>query len=314
VALDKRTLVKIAHYYYKEGLTQDQIAQKLYMSRQRVNRLIKMIMEQEIVTIQINGYLDYHIDLEGELEKRYKLKQAVVITASENDGDLFEKLGIAGANYLSDIISDQTIIGVAWGRTLQKVAVHLPKSSHANAAVVQLLGGNNVNSGEVYTQSSEITRIFADRLGATPYFLHAPIFVENKEFKEALLSNASIKVSFDMIKKCNIAITSIGGVSENVTPFKHNLLATEHLTNLKDLGCVGNLCFRYYDIEGNTVETPLNSMLIGPSLQDLRSIPMIIGVGGGREKYDGILGALKGGYLDVLITNHETAQAILSKS
>lgn len=316
--VDERLLVKIAHYYYRQDLTQEQIARKLGMSRQKVNRLIGRLKEEGIVTISIRPYADYCLELEDALEKRFNLSQAVVITRTE-ERDVFETLGVAGANYLDDVVQPDSILGVAWGRTLQSVARHLVSGTKSCLSIVQLAGGVNpenvtAETNEVYTQSSEITRILARKLGATPYFLHAPIFVESQAIKDALMSGLSIRSSFDMIARCSVAMTSIGGVGENATPFKHNLLPREDLVALLELGCVGNICFRYYDIDGNIIPTPFDSRIMGPTIQELKRIPLLVGIAGGEEKVQAILGALRGGFFDVLITDSQTATAVITES
>jgi deoxyribonucleoside regulator len=311
MAEDRRTLVKIAYYYYKQGLTQEQIAQKLLMSRQRVNRLVKRLQDEGIVTIQINGYTDSYIDLESKLENKFHLKQAVVISKMEGE-NLFDSLGLAGANYLNDVIDYNNIIGVSWGRTLHKIAVYLKSEPKKNISVVQLVGATNVTNAAV--QSDEITRVIANKLGGTPHFMYAPTRVKNQETKEALMSEHSIKSSFKMISNCDIVMLSIGEIAEKAPLFEYSYLTEEEHENLKNLGGVGNVCLRYFDINGNLINSPVNSTVMGISIEDLRKIPNIVGIAGGENKVPAILGALRGGYINVLITDNETASWLIEES
>ena len=310
VAEDKRTLIKIAHYYYKQGLTQQEIAEKLLMSRQKVNRLVKRLIEESIVTIHINGYLNNCIDIENELEKKFKLKQAIVVPHMEGE-DLFDSLGAAGAVYLNDIIDDNNIIGVAWGRTMLKLATHLTKTSKKNISVVQLVGATNSENAAI--QSDEITRIIANKLGGTPQFMYAPTFVRNEETKKALMSEESIKSSFNMMNKCHIIINSVGELKQD-PPLSGMLYPSQtELDNLIELGTVGNTCRRYYDINGKIINTSINSTVMGIEIEDLKKIPTVVAIAGGDEKVLAILGALRGGFLNVLITDDETASSLLKK-
>jgi deoxyribonucleoside regulator len=317
MAVDKRLLIKIAYYYYSQNLTQEQIAQKLGMSRQKINRLFKSLIEEGVVTIHINDF-SVNLQLESRLEELYGLKQAIVTSTLDNE-EILKRIGKAGAKYLEEIINDGSIISVAWGRALLSVARQLEGGSKKNVSVVQLTGGMthaniSVQVDEIFRQSGEITRLLADKLKATPYYMNGPIFVENEKIKELLMSETSIRNSFQMIRKSDIAIIGIGGVSEHVTPFKHGHLPHSELETLKKAGAVGNLCFRYFDINGKTVPTSLNERIIGPSIEDLENIPLLIGIAGGSEKYKAILGALRGGFLDVLITDNETAANIIEES
>jgi deoxyribonucleoside regulator len=312
---DKRLLVKIAHYYYRQNLTQEQIAQKLGMSRQKVNRLFKRLMEEGVVAIQINDF-DYNIQLESRLEERYGLKQAIVVSSALADEEITDRLGKAGAKYLEEVVTDGSIISVAWGRALHNVAQQLSVGSRKNVSVVQLAGGMthaniSVQLDEVYQQSGEITRLLAGKLNATPYYMNGPIFVENENITKSLMQEPSIKNSFQMIRKSDIAVIGIGGVSQHVTPFRYGHLPHSELEELKQGGAVGNLCFRYFDIDGKPVITSLDKRIIGSSLEELVDIPLLVGIAGGSEKHEAILGALRGRFLDVLITDYDTAMEVL---
>jgi deoxyribonucleoside regulator len=287
------------------------------MSRQRVNRLVKRLTAEGVVTIHINDY-DYNIELENSLEERYGLKQAIVSSTMDAE-DVVERIGKAGAKYLDEAVGDGSIIGVSWGTALHSVARHLGACAKKNVSVVQLTGGMthaniSVQIDEIYRQSGEITRIFASKLSAAPYYMNCPVVVENEKIKASLLSEPSIKNSFEMVRKCDIGIIGIGGASEHLTPFRHGHLPLTELEALKKQGAVGNLCFRYYDINGEAVITPLNARIIGPEFNDLTDIPLLVGVAGGSDKFEAILGALRGKYLDVLVTDYETASNVLKES
>lgn len=316
--IDKRLLVKIAYYYYEHNLTQEQIAKKLSMSRQKVNRLFSQLIDEGIVTIRINDF-NYHVDIESKLEKKFNLKQVIVTPQTENPVDLLDSIGKAGAKFLEETISPNSVIGVAWGRALSEVAKHLAPIGTKNVSIVQLVGGMthadiSVQLNEVHKQSGEIARSFADKLRATPYYMNSPAFVENEKIKDSLMQEQSIKNSFEMIKKCEIGLVGIGALSENVTPFKNGHLPLTELDSLRSLGAVGNICFRYFDIHGNPVPNSLDAKTIGPRLEYLKKIPLLIGVAGGPEKYNAILGALNGGFLDTLITDYESALHVLNNA
>jgi deoxyribonucleoside regulator len=312
---EKRLLVKIAHYYYEDNLTQEQIAQKMSMSRQKVNRLFNTLIDEGIITIRINDFY-YHVDLENLLEKKFHLKQAVVIPKTDNAEDMLDSLGRAGAKVLEGLITPGTVLGIAWGRAVSGVATNLLSLAQKNISIVQLIGGmthadNSVQLNEVYTQSGELVRTFADKLKATPYYMNAPAFVEDETVKASLMQEPSIRNSFDMIRKCNIGLVGIGALSENVAPFKNVNMPSSALGTLKSLGAAGNINFRYFNITGDAVPSPFDSRIIGPSLDELRRIPLIVGVAGGQEKHKAILGAIQGRYVDILITDYESATYIL---
>lgn len=309
-SVDRRTLIKIAYYYYKLGMTQGEIARKLSMSRQKVNRLSQSLVEEGIVKIKINGYEHFYIELERQLEEKFGLKEAIIVPAIQGEDNL-ENLGIAGANYLSKVISDGSVLGVSWGRTLSSIASNLSYQAKKNIRVVQLVGGINLKN--VSIKAEEITRIIAKKFEGTPYLLYAPAIVRDAEVKKALLSDKSISSIFEMFSECDVALVGIGALTRESTLFKQNYLTPEDFEELKSLHCVGDICSRYYDLNGEPVSPQLNARVMGPELKTLKKIKNVIGVAAGKEKVDAILGALRGGYLNVLITDNLTADAVLEK-
>ncbi|MGG1664055.1 sugar-binding transcriptional regulator [Brevibacillus sp. NRS-1366] len=302
-------LIKIAHYYYKQGLTQDEIAKKLSISRQKVNRLSQRLIEEGIVKIEIVEDGELCIELENKLENTFELKQAIVVPIENNEFSL-ERLGKAGANYINNLIQTDTIIGVSWGKTLSSVAKHLvPNHSAENVSVIQLVGG--LNSADRSSKADEITRSFASQLGGTPYLMYAPAVVKNKEMKDGLMSEQSIQQVFAMIQKCHVAMVGIGELDEQATLFKENYLELQDLNSLQQLGCVGDICSRFFNLEGEIKITPQYERVIGISPEELKKIPLVIGIAGGDKKVDAIVGALRSGYLDVFITDDHMAAKLL---
>lgn len=305
---DKRILVKVAHYYYKLGMTQEEIGKKLSMSRQKVNRIINSLVEKNIVTIQINGYEDTYVDLEDSLEREFCLKESIVASV-DSDEDVIDKLSQAAALYLERTIEDNEIIGVSWGTTLSSTASKLKPLKKNNISVVQLVGGTNLKDPSL--KADEITRIIASKLNGVPYIMYAPAIVNDKKLKEDIMKEQSIKNIFNLINNCTMAIVGIGNLAQNSTIYKYNYITKEELEKLEKEESVGDICLHPYKINGELIKDDINKRVIGVTMDDLKKIPMVIGIAGGEDKTEAILGALKGGFIDTLITDNITAKNIL---
>jgi deoxyribonucleoside regulator len=305
---NRRLLIKIAHYYYKLGMTQDDIAKKLSMSRQRINRLSKRLIDEGIVKITINTYDNDYIEMESLLEKKFNLKEAFIIPRLEYE-KVQKSLGCAGASYLSNILKDNTVIGVSWGTTLSEVAANMEIQFSNNISIVQIVGGMNL--GDSSLKSDEIARSIAYSLNATPYLMYAPAIVKDINAHDAIMSEQSIQNIFSKISTCDIAIVGIGTLDKGSTLFNQKYLDPSDLEALKNAKAVGDICSRYYDIDGKEIKDNPNFSVIGISLDDLKNIDTVIGVAGGDDKAEAIYGALKGKYLNVLITDNVTAKEIL---
>ena len=112
-----------------------------------------------------------------------------------------------------------------------------------------------------------------------------------------------------------MALVGIGDIQPSVLlADSGNIFSPNELKLLQDHGAVGDICLRFYDLEGKMVNTPLNDRVIGMSVEQLRRAKRSVGVAGGERKRTAILGALKGGWINVLITDRSTAEWLVSKA
>ncbi|NTW71014.1 MAG: sugar-binding transcriptional regulator [Eubacteriaceae bacterium] len=307
----RNTLIKIAHYYYRLDYTQSEIAEKLKMSRQRINRLLKKIRQDGIVKIHIEGFSESFVELESELETKYNLNRVIVISVMENE-NLYESLAMEGVNYLKSVLRDDLKIGISWGKTLYHLANNLPGDlgSFKNITVTQLVGG--MSSEEGPRKSDEITRLIAEKLNAKPNFFYAPTFVSNPLVREAFMEEDSIKEVFAAIEKCDVVLLSIGEVSEYSSSLKTLLIDKEEYNEIKAKGGVGNISLRYFDENGKILDCNINRTVMGINPETFKKVPEVVCISGGKEKEKAILGALREGYIDTLITDEQTARNILA--
>jgi len=303
-------MVKIAYYYYKRGLTQSDIAKKMSMSRQRVNRLLKKAVQENIVQITIVDSDKYNFELESKLEEKFNLNQCVVVSTID-EKNLIPELGLAGAEYLNDVLKEDDILGVTFGRALSEVAKKLKPNIDLNVSVVQLVGGMNIAFSDL--EPDDITRTIAKKLGGESFILYAPVIVESKETKEAIMSDYSLKRTFEKMEKCDYIIAGIGELKEDTTWYKESSFNKQYKEHLRSKGCVGDMGFRWYDKDGKIVEHEYDDRIIGYSILKKKNDALVIGIAGGKKKHEAILGALKGGYLDVLITDNETADILINQ-
>lgn len=302
-------MVKVAYYYYKQDLTQAHIAKKMKMSRQRVNRILKKAVEDNIVKIKIVDMDKYNVGLENELEERYNLDQAVVITPLD-DNSIISSLGIAGAEFLMESLSEGDSIGVTWGRTLSEVAKRLPANSQLGVSVIQLIGGLNIAFTDL--QADEITREMAHKLGGEAHILYAPAIVESKEIRDAIMSDNQLREPFENMAECNIMVFGIGELLESTILHKDKELNNEYKNHLFSKNAVGDIGFRWFDKDGKPVEQDYDERTIGYDILRKETKALKVAIAGGREKHHAILGALEGGFLDVLITDNKTAKDLIN--
>lgn len=298
---------RVAYYYYKENCTQEQIAQRMHMSRQRVNRILAECLRLGIVQISICASTEVmRLDLESRLKQKYGLKDARVVDCL-NSEDIFRDLGREAGKYLSGCLFPHCVVGVTRGRTLAQMAAQMPKLSTEDVTIVQLLGSKN---SELHTPSEIIYRI-AEKLNARPCLLFAPILVGSTQLKESFQADPAFQEAYEAIRRCDISIAGIGNAARAEELFRQgNVAIKPHLLLEPGQYVAGEIGSHIFDINGNPIRMNIQNHIIAVELEDYRKIPTRIGVAGSEEKLSAIRGAMLGQYINVLITDTRAAKLL----
>lgn len=297
---------KVAYYYYKMGMTQDDIAKKMSMSRQRVNRILKKCLETGIVKIVIQEYEYQNIELEIKLETLLGLNEIIIVNNTEVE--INEAIGAAASSYLERVIKDNDIIGFSRGRALSSLVNYLKPINRTNLTVTQLVGG--LNAEEAHINSDDIVRSSSEVLHAKPCFMYAPIILQNKELRDSLMQESFFASVYNTMKACTIAMVGIGDMSNKSSFVQRKYISSTEYDTLQRNNSVGEVCTHYFDINGKIIESGINDRVLAIDIDSFKKIPIRIGVGGGPEKLSAIIGAARGSLINVLITDLETAQAL----
>jgi len=172
------------------------------------------------------------------------------------------------------------------------------------------MGGYGKLKGDV--MAVELARRIAENFDGQVVYLMAPAFAKDQATRDAILSNESVFKVLDMSKKVDIALVGIGGVLKTSTLLDTGDLYDHEIEELRKKKVVGNICGNFYDEMGAIIETLADKRRISISLQDLKKIPLVIGVAGGKNKFLPILGALKGRFIQALITDDLTAKLLIN--
>ena len=301
--------IKIAYWYYTLGMTQDEIAKRLSFTRQKVNQIINSLMDLGIVNIRIQGYERDNIELECKLEEAYTLKQVIVASDyGERDTAIYKVANVA-AQYMEDKIQQGDTVGVSWGHTLAEVVDQMVYHKRSECRIVQLMGAQNIE--QKVEKSDEIARNLANKLDCASYMLYAPVVVEHEETKKMLMQERSIKASFELMKKCNIAVLGVGELTEQSTMCTRGHITKEDIQMLRAEGFIGDIAMNPIREDGSWDNCPLSDRLLSANVECLKGIPNVILVACGAKKVQAIKAALRTNCIDTLITDETTAREIL---
>jgi deoxyribonucleoside regulator len=308
-------VAEICRMHYLNNFSQNKISSDLRISKSTVSRLLKEGREKKIVSFHIKNYEDRLDYLEDELEKSFKLKEAIVVSdeAILSEESIKKKVAKSAALSLQRRIREGDTIAVSWGTTLSEVVKALNTSYHLNIDIVPLLGGIDITGRDIH--SNEIARRISKAFGGKYYLLNAPVFVSNLQTKKTFEKEKSIKEVIDKAKSAYIAIVGIGTPKQSSTMIKRGYFSVEELSKLTDKGVVGDICTDFYDIQGNILKTSLHDKMIGLGLKELKQhIPIVIGVACGEDKKEAILGALRGGHVNIIVTNKKVAEYLIENT
>ncbi len=302
-------MVNIARLYYLKRMTHQQIGQKLGLSRVKVTRLLKEVVEKRIVEFRIQDPIVNTLELQDELEQRLGLSKAVVVPSASSEAETCENLGACAADFLMKSMEDNLTIGLSWGRTMNAMIPHLKRSYKKNLNVVSVTGGLAANARQ--PNPYDITSSVAERLNATPHYLLIPAIVESVQIKDILLNEPSAKKVIQWWDKIDLCMVSIGMLSKYTGVFYSLEDPARQVRRTKELGGVGDIMAQPFNIKGEFLKTEFSERTITIGIERLRKIPKMFGVAGGRQKVRSVLGALRTGLLDVLITDEYCARKVL---
>ena len=312
-----RLLVKIARLYYEQEYTQGEIAEQLNISRQKVQRSLQQAKEERIVQVVVRPVSGTYPELERAMEERYGLREAVVAeTTNFHDQNIVAReVGAAAADYLERVIvSGQTIV-ISWGGTLlgmvNALAARPARIDVRGITVIQGLGGLGDPNKEVH--AADLTRRLAQVFDGRAVLLPTPGVAGSKESREAFYADPHIQQVLDQGRRADLAIMGIGAPRpDSILVREGEIVKWPELEALQLKGAAGDINLRYFDQGGNPVDSNLDARVIGLTLEEIGRIDRVIGIAGGATKVKAIHGALNGKLIDVLVTDQQTAQAILT--
>lgn len=308
---EQRLLVRVALLYYEEDLTQEEIAARLALSRSKVVRLLQQARRTGVVQIRVVAPHRSNRELERRLEHRFGLLQAVVVAAPARPAPevVGAAIGQEAAAVLSPMLRPGLVLGMASGSTMQAVVDAMPAVLVPGMKVVEIQGLVFRTDTLRELDTLQVSRM-ARRLGAEYHMLPVPRELGSPEVAAALKLDSRVRETLELARRASVLLVGIGAFPRLSPSLAH--LPADLVAELRQAGAVGEIAARFYDADGRPAASTLDARLIGLELQDVQRAPMRIGVAFGEPKVPAIAGALAGRYVNTLVTDADTALALLS--
>ena len=302
-------IVWAAWLYYEEQLTQEDVAERMGVSRATVNNLLAEARRREIVSIAVSPHHLQSVRAARLLAERFDLRGCVVVPGGDA-ASAFDRVGRAGARLLAQTLRPDDILGVAWGRTVLSLSYALPPLALPSVTVVQI-AGSAVSTGEFSPEFC--TSNISSRIGARCVNLFAPGIVSRPEVKDILMAEPALMAQFDLLRSCNKILFGVAGLDPASMPSRSGYLSPDTSRSYAALGAVGVLAGRCTGRDGAPVHGELDGRMIGLTLDEIHRIPERICVAGGADKAEAIAAMLRGGYATTFVTDEDAAAGLLAQ-
>ena len=307
-------MLQAAHLYYLDNLTQAEIANILGVSRPTVSRLLMRAREEGLVQITITPWRQRDPALEERVVKAFNLRGAIIVRSAGTleSSAVRQGIGAGAASHLVKLFHPNDVIGIGRGRTLAElISAMRPPAEPLNLTIVQLLGDVSAQHDE--TLAHELTRQLAANFGGKAYYLTAPALVENSTVREILLNSAAIRTVRQLYDQVRIALVGIGEIERSPLVLG-GLIAESEAQAMQHEGIVGDICGYFFDIEGRFRSTMFDNRAIGITPDELRRCEYAIAIAGGPDKVIPLLGVLRTGVVNFVISDQVTVTRLLERA
>src|SRR3989454_9836802 len=318
-----RLMVRCLELYYRQARPQKAIARALGVSAATVSRLLKRAYDEGFVRVELD--LPRAEELEAALTEAFGLREAVVVAAGGR-ADLKEELGAAAAAYFEKIASNGIRVGLSCGFTLYQTIRQLRERRFRDLALYPLSGESTLKMVDLSPNTLVGMMAAKYRPHVTAYALPVQHLLSLREIereRRRLLRDLEVRRIYEAAQDVDVALVGVGQIGEQTPGFCS--LAESYgvsVKRLREFGIVGEINYQPFDAEGRIVDEPELRALMrrvlsvgGERLQDLsrRDDRYVIAVAGGKSKIEAVRGALRGRFMNVLVTDEDVAQAVLKR-
>lgn len=326
--IDEALMVKAAWLYHVGGLNQAETAERLGLTRARVNRLLADALQEGIVSITIDRQLAGMLPVEEALKRRFGLEfcqatpaldlQPSIGAGTVDKGGLtpaqkvaFRAVGLLAANHLRAHLAREqpATVGLGWGRTIEQMTLHFAGVSAPGARFISLMGSLTANSA---FNPFELVHALAKRTGGEGYFLPVPFIADTVEDKQVLLSQQQVVKALAIAETATLCLISVGELQEGALLRRQSMLSVADLRSLHAAGAVGDTNGIFFDRAGRPVDHPLNQRTIAVPLDTLRKLNVVLMVAS-PEKARAATALLASGVVKGLIVDGDTALRMLDQ-
>lgn len=300
----------VAHLYYREQLDQRRLAGLLNLSQAKVSRMLTIARQRGIVRFFVAECEPRDRDLERRIERKFDLESVAVVRTPDGMTPENKRQYVAyfSASFITSLISPQTKVVVAGGRSIGALIPRLPEDRHRGVTVLPALGV--VDSVVAQVDAPELGRVLARRWGGRFMALDTPAIAPDRQTRDSVLRHSRTRLVWQRLGQADAAIVAVGTPTNSVFANRYVVSDADHET-LVGCGAIGEMCGRFFDRRGCECDSPWREQVISVELEHLKAFPQVIALVVGGDRSAALTAAIRGGLLKSLAIDVEGARALL---
>ncbi|MFZ6042875.1 sugar-binding transcriptional regulator [Vibrio natriegens] len=302
-------MVRAAWMYYISGRNQRDIASELGLSRPVVQRLIAAAKEEGIVSVGLHHPISTCLDYAELLKEKYQLVECNIVPTISDDETL-DNVSFGCFQLMSKYMKDQQnqIIGIGSGLTLKK-AINRIDFEAPNSKCVALISAMGIDGQCNYYD--DVPLILARKIQANYFQLPAPRYATSTDEFKTWASMRVFKEVSSVADSANVIFLGIGSLSKASPIIKDGFISADKADELNQQGAVGEILGRFINAEGEVIDCTINTFITSYDIRN-NDCPRI-GAACGEDKRSAILAALRGHWVNGLVTDEATARWLLTQ-
>ncbi len=295
---------RAAWHYYNDGLTQNQIADMLGVSRIKVSRLLEKGRQSGLIELRINSPFGGCLTLQQEIVDAFDLLDARVVPSADELPPT-PRIGRAAASLMMQKLEPNDLLAIGWGEaTATSLRYMAPIFPQTNISIVSLTGGVSAYIGTTGLSGPQ----------NNAYLIPTPLRVSSAELTEMLRAEPYVRNVLEMAATARIALIGVGAVTSTATLVRFGYCSVGEIELFKRRGAVGDVLGHFYDADGQILDLDLHRHVVSVRPDDLRKIPNVAAAAAGPQKVDAILGMLRARLASTLVTDETTATELLRRA
>lgn len=296
---------------YVGGMTQDQIAQELGISRQRAQRLVSRAMAEGLIHVRLHHRIGACLDLEAALKDRFGLQRVRVSPSLGTGSDPVQAVASAAAEELERFLGMEQPLTIALGtgRALRGMVDAMDSLAAPQHRLVSLIGNIAPDGSASFF---DVVMRLADKIHAAHYPMLVPVISRTPEENAAFHALPPVRRVVELAEHADVVFVGVGQMSDDAPLLKDGFVSRLELDEMQAAGATGEVAGWVYDSEGNYLEVGTNRRTGGVRVKPGLDRPSV-GIAAGASKVPAIYGAIKSRIINGLVTDEVTARALLAR-